>query len=229
MPHTDEAIDVPSSDAVALHGDAGVPIEDRTRHPLLIVFSGPSGAGKDSVIQALRRELPDLHYAVTATTRPARSGEAHGRSYYFLDRREYDALLDKGELLAPAEVHGNWYGAPLQPLREAFAAGKDVLLKIDVQGAIAVRRRFPQATFIFLAPPSLTELVHRLTSRRTEFGTQLDRRIRDAEFELAQRSQYDYIVVNRDDDLDYAVHSVACIIAAERLRTHRQPLNLGEH
>jgi guanylate kinase len=171
--------------------------------------------------------LPDLHYAVTATTRPPRPGETEGRSYYFLTTDEYDAMLDRGELLAPAKVHGNWYGAPLQPIRAAFAQGKDVLLKIDVQGAIAVRRRIPQAVFLFLAPPSPEHLVERLGSRQTESRQELARRIRDASFEMAQMPHYDYCVINHDDDLEQTVANVACVIAAERLRINRQPIDLG--
>jgi guanylate kinase len=198
------------------------------RPPLLIVFSGPSGVGKDTVIQHLRRRMTDVQYAVTATTRPPREGEVDGKSYYFVSQREYDKMLDRGDLLAPAEVHGYWYGAPLERIGEALASGKDVLLKIDVQGAIQVRRRFPQAVFIFLAPVSFDDLVARLEQRRTEFGEELERRISDARFEMDQMPRYDYVVVNRDDDVETAVESVACIITAERLRIHRQPIDLGD-
>jgi guanylate kinase len=198
-----------------------------SRSPLLVVLSGPSGVGKDTVMDRLHDVLPDLHYAVTATTRPPRPGETHGKSYYFLTRDEYDAMLDRGELLAPAKVHGNWYGAPLQPIREAFAQGKDVLLKIDVQGAIAVRRRIPQAVFLFLAPPSPEHLVERLGSRHTESKQELARRVRDASYELAQMPHYDYCVVNHEDDLEQAVANVACVISAERLRINRQPIDLA--
>jgi guanylate kinase len=131
--------------------------------------------------------------------------------------------------LAPAQVHGNWYGAPLQPLRAAFEAGKDVLLKIDVQGAISVRRRIPQAVFLFLAPPSRERLVERLGSRQTESPQELERRVRDASYEMAQLPHYDYCVVNRDDDLPGTIASVACVISAERLRINRQPINLAPH
>lgn len=197
------------------------------RSPLLVVLSGPSGVGKDTVIRQLREVMPDLHYAVTATTRAPRPGETHGQSYYFLSRDEYDAMLDRGELLAPAQVHGNWYGAPLQPLRDAFANGKDVLLKIDVQGAIAVRRRIPQAVFLFLAPPSHADLVSRLGSRQTESQEEVDRRIRDARYELAQLPYYDYCVINHDQDLAGTVSDVGCVISAERLRISRQPIDLS--
>jgi guanylate kinase len=198
------------------------------RPPLLIVFSGPSGVGKDTVIQQLRQRTTDVQFAITATTRPIRPGEIDGLSYYFVSQREYDKMLDRGDLLAPAEVHGNWYGAPLDKIRQALASGKDILLKIDVQGAMQVRRRFPQAVFIFLAPVSFEDLVERLEQRKTEFGAELERRISDARFEMDQMPRYDYVVVNRDDDLASAVESVACIITAERLRIHRQPIDLAK-
>ena len=198
-----------------------------SRSPLLFVLSGPSGVGKDSVMEGLHHVLPDLHFAVTATTRLPRSGEIDGVAYFFVSQETYDTMLDRGELLAPANVHGNWYGAPLGPLRQAFAVGKDILLKIDVQGAIAVRRRFPQAVFLFLAPPSPEHLISRLGLRQTESSEELARRGQDAAYELAQMPHYDYCVVNHDSDLTEAVSDVACIISAERLRINRLPVDLA--
>jgi guanylate kinase len=197
-----------------------------SRSPLLIVLSGPSGAGKDAVIRRLHDVCTDVAYAVTATTRAPRPGEVDGRSYYFVSRTRYDELLDRGELLAPADVHGNRYGAPVEPIRQALAEGRDVLLKIDVQGAIQVRRRLPQAVFIFLAPPSLEDLTRRLRARHTESPEELDRRFSDARFEMRQMLQYDYLVVNREDNLEEAVANVACIISAERLRIQRPRIEL---
>ncbi len=194
------------------------------RPPILFILSGPSGVGKDTVIRELQTVVTDLHYAVTGTTRAPRPSEIEGTSYFFLTKESYDDMMDQGELLAPAQVHGNWYGAPLEPLREAFARGRDVLLKIDVQGAIAVRRRIPQAVFIFLAPSSPEVLRNRLSARNTESQEELDRRLADAEIELAQMPHYDYCVVNMDDDLRATVQSVSCIVAAERLRIDRQVL-----
>jgi guanylate kinase len=165
-----------------------------------------------------------MHFAVTATTRPPRPGEEHGRSYYFLSSADYEAMLDSGEMLAPAQVHGNWYGAPLEPIRRALAESKDVFLKIDVQGAIQVRRQLPQAAFIFLAPPSLVDLMRRLALRQTEDEAESRRRLQDAEFEMAQMPQYDYVVVNQFEDVEDAARTVACIITAERHRIQRQPI-----
>jgi guanylate kinase len=196
----------------------------RARSPILFVLSGPSGAGKDSVITALRTSHPDLHYAVTATTRAPRPGETDGVSYYFFSKQRYDDLADRGEMIAPANVHGHWYGAPLRPIRQALSAGQDVLLKIDVQGAMQVRRRLPQSVYIFLTTPSFEDLVSRLESRRTEDKEDFERRIQDAHFEMAQMPQYDYCVINEQDDLNAAADGVSCIIMAERLRIHRQPI-----
>jgi guanylate kinase len=196
------------------------------RPPMLVVLSGPSGAGKDSVIQLLRGAVPDMWFAVSATTRRPRRGESPGYSYFFICQSEFDEWNDRGELLAPANVHGNWYGVPLTQVREAFDRGQDVFLKIDVQGGTQIRRRLPQAVFIFLAPPSLDDLIERLQARHTESPDELDRRIADARTEMAQLPLYDYVVVNREGCLHDAVAGVTCIISAERLRTHRQPINL---
>lgn len=197
------------------------------RPPALFVLSGPSGVGKDTLIQELRRHFDDLHFATTATTRAPRPDEVPGKSYFFLTQPEYDDMLDRGELLAPAEVHGRWYGAPLDELRRAFARRQDVLLRIDVQGALQLRHRVPQAVFIFLSPPSIDELIQRLKTRHTESPQELARRIRDAQFEMDQAPQYDYVVINEERCLDRAVNGIACIITAERLRAHRQPIDLG--
>jgi guanylate kinase len=160
------------------------------------------------------------------TTREPRPGEVLGKNYYFVSKEEYEERLGRGDLLAPAQVHGHWYGAPIESVREALQWGQDVLLKIDVQGAIQIRRRVPQAVFIFIAPPSVADLVQRLSSRHTESAAELERRIRDAEFEMAQLPSYDYLVVNREGGLAEAAQRVACIISAERMRIHRQPIDL---
>jgi len=177
-------------------------------------------------MRRLRRRLPDLTYAVTATTRPRRQGEVSDKSYYFLTEERYHDMLDRDELLAPAKVHGFWYGAPLEPIERALKRGEDVLFKIDVQGAIQVRRRIPQAVFVFLAPPSREDLIRRLTARHTESPEELKRRIHDANFEMEQMPHYDYVIVNKADDLGGAVGELACVITAERLRTLRQPIVL---
>ena len=134
----------------------------------LTVLSGPSGVGKGSVVQAVRRRHPDIWVSISATTRAPRPGEVPGVSYQFLSRKAFRALRDAGELLESAEVHGNWYGTPRRDVAEALAQGRDVILKIDVQGAAAVKERVPEALLIFIVPPSLEALFQRLRSRATE-------------------------------------------------------------
>jgi len=185
---------------------------------LLFVLSAPSGTGKDTVIRRLRDQGLPIHVAVTVTTRAARPGEVDGVHYYFVSRNEYDRMLANDELLEHAEVHGNWYGVPRRPVREWLAAGEDVLLKIDVQGAATVRKKVPQAIFIFLAPQSISELNSRLHSRRSETEADRARRLADASYELAQQDWYDYRVVNRQGHLAEAVEKVKAIITAEHCR-----------
>lgn len=193
--------------------------------PLLLVLSGPSGAGKDAVLQHLRQRCPDVYFAVSCTTRPPRPGEVHGASYHFISPDEFQRLKDQGELLAANRVHGNWYGVPLPQIRRALRAGHDVLLKIDVQGAAEVRVRLPNAVSIFLAPPSFDDLWARLERRRTETPGEMDRRVSDARAEMTQISQYDYVVLNPPGALGEAVSNLECIITAERHRVHRPAID----
>lgn len=187
---------------------------------MLIIISGPSGVGKDTIIDALRSRPrdPDYHYVVTCTTRGRRPGEVDGVSYHFLDRERFSALRDAGELLEANEVHGNWYGTPRAQVREALVAGHDVILKIDVQGAQVVKENVPEAVLIFIVPPSLETLFRRLKSRATETADQLELRQRNAAIELARQDDYDYIVENRDGEVDSTAARIDEIIADERAR-----------
>lgn len=187
---------------------------------MLIIISGPSGVGKDTIIDALRRRPrdPDYHYVVTCTTRARRPGEVDGASYQFLDRERFTALRDAGELLEANEVHGNWYGTPRAQVRDALAAGHDVILKIDVQGAQVVKENVPEAVLIFIVPPSLETLFRRLKSRATETADQLELRQRNAAIELARQEDYDYIVENRDGEVESTAARIDEIIAEERAR-----------
>lgn len=193
---------------------------------MLVVLSGPSGVGKDSLLQELRSRITDIHFAVSMTTRAPRPGEQQGTSYFFVSQQEYQERLGVGELLAPAQVHGNWYGVPVDQVRKVLHAGQDVLLKIDVQGGIQLRRRVPQAVFIFLAPQSMDDLTHRIAARHTESEQELELRMHDAHFEMEQLPSYDYCIVNRQGGLTDAADGVACVIRAERMRIHRQPIDL---
>jgi guanylate kinase len=185
---------------------------------LLIIISGPSGVGKDTIIAALRKRHrePDYHFVVTCTTRPRRPGEADGIDYHFLDQDAFRRLLAAGEFLEANEVHGNWYGTPRDEVRRSLARGSDVILKIDVQGAQAVKEAVEDAILLFVVPPSLEELVQRLRSRATETADQLELRQRNAAIELARQHDYDYVVRNDTGMVDKTAERIDEIIAAER-------------
>jgi len=187
---------------------------------LLVVVSGPSGVGKDTIIDALRQRPrdPDYHYVVTCTTRSPRPGEVDGTSYHFLGRERFAALRDAGAFLEWAEVHGNWYATPRAEVRRALAAGHDVILKIDVQGAAAVKASVPDALLVFVVPPSLEALFRRLRARATETAEELEVRQRNAAIELARAGDYDHVVVNEDGQVERTAAEIDQIIRAERAR-----------
>jgi guanylate kinase len=185
---------------------------------LLFVLSAPSGTGKDTVIKALKEQGVDIFVVPSVTTRAPRPGESEGNPYHFVSQEEFERLIANDELLEYANVHGNWYGQPRQPIRNNLQAGRDVLLKIDVQGAATVRSKVPQAIFIFLAPDSLEELASRLDLRHTETKAERQRRLADARTELAQQRWYDYSVPNRHGHLLEAVEKLRAIILAEHCR-----------
>jgi guanylate kinase len=187
---------------------------------MLVIISGPSGVGKDTVITARRERVhdPEYHYVVTCTTRPRRSYEIDGLHYRFLDRETFERLERAGEFLEASFVHENWYGTPRTQVREALAAGRHVILKIDVQGAQVIKEDVADALLIFLVPPSLEDLFHRLRTRATETADELDVRQRNAAIELARQEDYDYVVVNETDQVDAVAAHVDEIIAAEHGR-----------
>ena len=184
---------------------------------MLVVISGPSGVGKDAVIEALKRrpERRAAHYVVTYTTRSRRSGETDGVSYHFVDPARFSAMRAAGELLEASEVHGHWYGTPRDQVVGGLTAGRDVILKIDVQGARIVRQRVPQALLIFIVPPSTEDLDARLRGRATESADELALRQRNALRELARQGDYDYIVVNETGLVDRTAARIEEIIEAE--------------
>src|SRR5712692_7018415 len=169
--------------------------QSSTRQALLFVLSAPSGTGKDTVINALKEQGMNFYVVSSVTTRAPRPGESEGHPYHFISREAFEQLIANNELLEYANVHGNWYGQPRRPIRDNLQAGRDVLLKIDVQGAATVRSKVPQAIFIFLLPASLEELTLRLNERSTETREQLERRLADARTELTEKYWYDYLVV----------------------------------
>jgi guanylate kinase len=184
-----------------------------------VIVSGPSGVGKDTVIDALRarRNERDYHYVVTCTTRPRRAYEVDGVHYHFLGEGEFAALREAGEFLEANEVHGHWYGTPRVEVREALREGHDVILKIDVQGAAVVKQKVPEALLIFLVPPSLEDLFQRLRSRATESADELDIRQRNAALELARQDDYDHVVLNETGEIERTAARIDAIIGSEKL------------
>src|SRR5680860_1153873 len=162
----------------------------------MFVISGPSGVGKDSIIKMLREIFPEVHVAVTATTRPRRPGEANGVDYFFYVSRIFDEQRAAGGFLESAIVYGQWYGVPRHSVRHALERGQDVIVKVDVQGAATIKQQFPQTVFIFVSPNSSAELLQRLRARKTDDPDDLMRRFAEAEQELQQASAFDYVVFN---------------------------------
>jgi len=187
-------------------------------NPLFIVLSGPSGVGKDAVLDGIKRTGCPLYYAVTATTRPRRQGEINGVDYQFVSKAKFEQMIEKGELLEWANVYGNLYGVPKRDLKQALARGQDVIVKVDVQGAATIKRIVPQAVFIFLAPPSMSDLKERLKRRETESSVDLGLRMKAAQDEMKSLPIFDYIVVNHKDGVELAVSQIEAIITAEKCR-----------
>ncbi|HEY7984005.1 MAG TPA: guanylate kinase [Ktedonobacterales bacterium] len=188
------------------------------RCPLMVVLSGPSGVGKTTVTQALVRRGWPGHVVVTATTRRPRPGEVDGVHYHFRGAVEFDQMVRDGELLEHAEVHGNWYGVPASPVRAKLAAGVDVILTIDPQGAQSVRERTKGAVSVFLVPESVNELVERMNQRTFDTTEQRALRLLNAEREMAELPKYDYVIVNHPGRLEAAVAELEAIMAAEHCR-----------
>ena len=198
------------------------------RPPLLLVVSGPSGVGKDALLARIRERDPSgdgFAVPVTMTTRAPRDGEVDGVDYLFVSVEEFQRQLDAGELLEHAQVYGSLYGVPRSQLREALAAGRDVIMRVDVQGAATLRRRLPGAVFVFLAPDDPRRLEARLRQRGMDERA-VSLRLETAERELAQRDRFDHVVVNVEGDLDGAVDRVLAIVAQERARPGRRPVEV---
>jgi guanylate kinase len=194
--------------------------------PLLVVISGPSGAGKDALIERMKEQGMPFHFVVTATTRPKRPDEVDGVDYIFVSMSEFAEMIERQELLEYAIVYGDYKGIPKQQVRDALASGKDVVMRVDVQGAATVHRLAPEAVLIFLTAPSEEELVTRLHSRKTESPEQLRIRVATSRQEMKRLREFDYVVVNHQDRLDDAVADVECIIKSEHCRTQPRKVML---
>ena len=196
------------------------------RSPLLIVLSGPSGAGKDVVLSRLRESGYPLRYITTVTTRSQRVNETDNMDYHFVSPEKFQEMISGNELLEWANVYGNWYGVPKQPVKQALGKGQDTIVKVDIQGAATIKKVLPHAIFIFLTPPSIKEVITRLKQRHTESASELALRIKTAEEEIKQLPLFDYVILNKQDEIDLAASDIKAIIAAEKCRVKRREINL---
>ncbi|MBI2976855.1 MAG: guanylate kinase [Chloroflexi bacterium] len=194
------------------------PFFERQRYPLLIVISGPSGVGKDAVLQRMKERGVPMHFVVTATTRAPRPGEADGVDYFFVSNDTFAEMIERNDLLEYAIVYNDYKGIPKQQVREALASGHDVILRIDVQGAATIRKICPDALLIFMTTGSEEELVQRLTARKTETPEGLKLRIATARRELQRLTEFDYCIVNPEFHLESAVDALLAVIEAEHNR-----------
>ncbi|NEU29427.1 guanylate kinase [bacterium LRH843] len=186
---------------------------------LLLVLSGPAGVGKGTVCGALRKEATSIQYSVSATTRSPRAGEVDGVNYFFKTREQFEEMIEQDKLLEWAEYVGNYYGTPVDYVRETLNNGQDIILEIEVQGALKVKERFPEGVFIFLMPPSLAELRNRIVGRGTETEEIINKRMTVAREEIEMMKKYDYIVEN--DQVDLAVSRIQSIVTAEHCKRER--------
>jgi len=194
--------------------------------PLLIVISGPSGAGKDTVMQRMKERGLPFHFVVTATTRPKRTNEIHGKDYWFVSKDEFARMIDNDELIEHAIVYGDYKGIPKQQVREALTSGMDVVMRLDVQGAETVRKLAHEALLIFITTDSEEELVQRLETRKTETADSLALRIATARKELKRVEAFDYVIMNREFHLDETVDTIRAIIEAEHHRVKPRKVTL---
>jgi guanylate kinase len=194
--------------------------------PLLVVISGPSGVGKDTVVHHLKQRGLPFHFVVTATSRPKRPDEVHGVDYFFYSEPEFLDLLERGELLEHALVYNEHKGVPKPQVRDAMASGLDVVMRVDVQGAKTIKQLAPEAVAIFLMARDEAELAQRLRMRKTESEEHLQTRLQAAREELHYLDLFDYSVVNADSEVEAAVSTILAIIEAEHHRTHPRQVRL---
>lgn len=194
-----------------------------SKEGLLIVISGPSGAGKGTICQGLLQKHKTICLSISCTTRAIRQGEQHGVNYYFVNQPDFQTMIDNDELLEYAHVYGNYYGTPRKYVLEKLQQGEDVVLEIDIQGAMQIKKKYPQCILIFIVPPCLSVLENRLKKRATDSQEAIAKRLRSVCEELSHTERYDYLVEN--DTVELAVEQVAAIIKAEKCRPIRFDLN----
>lgn len=200
---------------------------NRLHHPLLIVISGPSGVGKDTISRLLMATQNESYYfVVTATTRPPRKGEVDGYDYFFVTHDEFARMIEEDELLEYAVVYNDYKGVPKQQIRDALASGKDVIMRLDPQGAATIRKLVPEGIFIFLMAESEQAMVQRLRERKSETAEGLNLRIATARQEMKRIREFDYCVINAQARQDETVSKIEAIITAEHQRVDRKPIQL---
>lgn len=190
------------------------------REGIMLVVSGPSGCGKGTICKELLQRNEGINVSVSVTTRKPREGEIEGLNYFFVTEEEFESMVANDEVLEYAHVHGSYYGTPKNFVFDNLDRGEDILLEIDVQGAMQIKDKYPQATFIFIIPPSMEELKNRIIKRGTESMDDIEVRYKNAFKELEYVNEYDYIVVN--DEVEEAVNKIECIIQAEKCKMDRQ-------
>jgi len=196
------------------------------KRPLFIVLSGPSGIGKDAILTKMKESDYPIEYITTVTTRPRRAKERDNIDYHFVSTESFQKMITGNELLEWANVYGNWYGVPKKPVKQALDKGQDIIVKVDIQGAATIKKILPEAVFIFLIPASMEELATRLKQRQTESPSDLTLRTKTAEEEIEQLHLFDYIVVNKQDEIDLAVSEIKAIISAEKCRVTPREITL---
>lgn len=196
------------------------------KYPLLVVISGPSGVGKDTVARLLLEAPETFYFVVTATTRKPRPGEVDGYDYFFVSHDEFARMIEEDELLEYAVVYNDYKGVPKQQIRDAMASGRDVIMRVDVQGAATIRKIVPNAIFIFLSAESEEALIKRLRERKSETAEGLNLRIATARQEMKRVTDFDYCVVNAEGELQRTVQLILSIIEAEHLRVNQSPVEL---
>ena len=194
--------------------------------PLLIVLSGPSGVGKDALLSRMKEFRYPLEYITTVTTRSRRAGERNHIDYHFITPKKFQDMIKQGELLEYANVYGNWYGVPKQPVQEALNNGQDTIIKVDIQGVANIKKIVPEAVFIFLMPPSMEELGKRLKRRHSESSFDLNVRMQTATEEIKQISMFDYVVYSQQGEINRAAADIMAIITAEKCRVTPREINL---
>jgi guanylate kinase len=191
------------------------------------VVSGPSGAGKDTVLNRIRERGTDASFIVTVTTRPRRDYEIDGVNYHFVSQQQFNDLKENGDLLEFARVYGNWYGVPRDQVIQAVEKGRDAIIKVDIQGALTIKKNMPEACFIFVTPPEVDQLPSRLRKRNTESADELELRLKTAGSELEGLQAFDYVVLNYEGEIDRAADDILAIIKAEKLKTSRANIRPG--